>query len=774
LLERGKRLASMGPKELALRTRQAVAKRWDAIAGNRVPRWRTDNSCAGAWLEAGQFFFDRENIPHILECLRDRLPGAVEEIIERAERICRHRFDLLGYEDIDYGPEIDWHADGVHGKRAPRRPWFKVPYLDFAQVGDHKIIWELNRHQHLVTLAKAYRLTEEERYARELFSQWYHWRRQNPPGIGINWASSLEVAFRSLSWIWVRHLLDGCPIVPQRFPIDLGRAMMSNGRHIERFLSTYFSPNTHLLGEGVALFFIGALCPGLPLAHRWRARGWQIVLNQAHRQVLADGMHFEQSVYYHVYALDFFLHSRILADVNRIPVPAAFDRVIEKMLEVVAVLRAAGPLPQLGDDDGGRVFDPRRNCVEHLVDPLATGAVLFNRSDFKAVAEEIREETVWLLGAENVKQFDVIPARKRQAESLALESSGLYVMVTSKPVGQRVVIDAGPQGAGRAGHGHADALSMQLAVNGQELLVDQGTLTYVGCGEERDRFRGTSAHNTVVVDGFNQAEPSGPFGWQRLPNMKVHWWRSGTNLDVLDASHDGYCRFKHGVRHRRFVVYAKPHFWLVRDLLEGEGCHQIDLHWHFAGGEMSIIPGGFKFFSQGQALLVFFATTRACTEEIQQGWRSPVYGSRESCPVLRIGTQSMLPVEFVTVLAPVARAGACAGLLRPFQAASEKNVVRAYEYSSADVTSHMFFSEEATTWYAGEWVSDAQFLFHSQASRSNVDSLALAHGSHLSFCGRQLLLAPEEIPWKEWSSERISSSRRHEIVPAPHVVCSRH
>jgi hypothetical protein len=316
-------------------------------------------------------------------------------------------------------------------------------------------------------------------------------------------------------------------------------------------------------------------------------------------------------------------------------------------------------------------------------------------------------------------------------------------------------------------------LSLQLAVNEREWVVDPGTMAYVDNGQERDHFRGTAAHNTVVVDGFNQAEPSGPFAWQRLPNMKVHWWRSGTNLDVLAASHDGYCRFKHGVRHRRFVVYAKPHFWLVRDLLEGEGNHQVDLHWHFGAGEMSIIPGGFKFFSQEQALLVSFATTRDCTPEIQQGWRSPVYGSRESCPVLRFRTQSMLPVEFVTVLAPVAPAGACTGLLRPFQADSGRDVVRAYEYSSAEVTSHLFFSEVATTWHAREWMSDAQFLFHSQASRSNVDSLALAHGSHLSFCGRQLLLAREEIPWKEWSSDRISPSRSHEIVSARDVVCSR-
>ena len=84
-------------------------------------------------------------------------------IIREADEICQHRFRLLGYENLDYGTDIDWHLDAVHKKRAPLDPWFKIPFLDFAKVGDHKITWELNRHQHLVTLAKAWLLTQEDK-----------------------------------------------------------------------------------------------------------------------------------------------------------------------------------------------------------------------------------------------------------------------------------------------------------------------------------------------------------------------------------------------------------------------------------------------------------------------------------------------------------------------------------------------------------------------------------------------------------------------------------
>src|SRR2546427_1518203 len=510
-VERCKRLTEMGWDEIRVRAHQAFAKRYDlAMYRMGIPITKCASRCRHG--HSGRFFFGKNELPAILTWLREQLPEAVDGIVERAEQICQHRFELLGHEGVDYGPEIDWHLDAVHGKRAPVRPWFQVPYLDFEQVGDSKVTWELNRHQHMVTLAKAYRLTEEVRYARELFAQWYHWLAQNPYPVGINWVSSLEVAFRSLSWLWVWSLLDGCSVLPQQFPSDLQRALIVNARHIERFLSTYFSPNTHLLGEGVGLFFIGTLSPGLPSAQRWQKRGWQIVLREAQRQVRPDGMHFEQSTYYHTYALDFFLHSRILAGLNGMAVPAMLDRTMEKMLDVLCALGRVGSPPQFGDDDGGRVFDPRRNRAGHLLDPLATGAVLFNRADFKAVAGGIREETIWLLGAAGARRFEELSPRQPAAASFPLEHSGIYVRSSPNPLTRRLVIDAGSHPAGRGGHRHADALSVQLAVKGQPLLIDPGTFAYVDSDGERNRFRGTAGHNTAQVDDLSQAEPSGPFG----------------------------------------------------------------------------------------------------------------------------------------------------------------------------------------------------------------------------------------------------------------------
>lgn len=753
-VDRCKRLACMGPKELAVRSHQAIAKRWDLMTGEcGLPAAAKGNQ---PWLPGtGRFFFSGERMPEILECLRTRLPNVVEETIEKADRICRHRFDLLGYDGIDYGREIDWHLDAVHGKRAPRRPWFKVPYLDFRQVGDHKVTWELNRHQHLVTLAKAYRFTRQERYARELFAQWYHWQRENPYPIGMNWASSLEVAFRSLSWLWVRFLLDGCSIVPDGFSADLARALTLNGRHMERFLSTYFSPNTHLLGEGVALMFIGVLCPALPAAQRWRARGWRIILDQAQRQVLPDGMHFEQSIYYHVYATDFFLHSRILAALNGVPIPGELDQTILRMLDVVCALQSAGPLPHLGDDDGGRLFDPRRNRIEHMADPLAAGAVLFDRGDLKS--GEIREETVWLLGTEGVRRFDDLSPQERKSDSFALEASGMYVMSSLQPARQRLLIDAGPHGAGRAGHGHADALSIQVAADGEELLIDPGTFVYADSGDERSRFRGTAAHNTVQVDRSDQAEPAGPFAWRQLANTNVHRWLTGSYFDLFEGEHDGYRRLPYGIQHRRYVVYSKPYFWFVRDVLEGGGIHRFEAFWHFAPGTLSRIQDGFAFSRNQQTdLALLVASTHDCTQEIEEGWCSPVYGRKEPSPVLRLGVEAPLPVEFATLLVPVSREHTSLGWLWSIGVPDPS--VRAYRYSSGQVTGHLFFASRSMSWHVGEWASDAQFLFCSTAVGDKFSRLVVGDGSYVHFRGQRLLASPVRLKWTEWRSTAPSDA----------------
>lgn len=713
----------MDRAELFDRVRQGVCARLDALRYRLHADFAADHLRDSPSLQP-HFFFAPDDVGPLCELLKRRLPRQAERIIAQAENICRHRFDLLGYEDLDYGQNIDWHCDPVHGKRAARKPWFRIRYLDFDELGDCKIIWELNRHQHLVTLAKAYRLGGDERFAQQVFRQWRQWHDENPYPIGVNWASSLEVAMRSLSWLWMKFILGDSPVAPDGFDGEWLRALAVSGRHIERYLSTYFSPNTHLLGEGVGLFFIGTMCPELRDAERWKEKGWQIVLQEMERQVRPDGFHFEQSTYYHVYAVDFFLHAAVLVKLNGIALAHDFEDKLLKMLDALFLLARAGPPPQLGDDDGGRLFDPARNQPQHLLDPLITGAILFGRGDFKAVAGDLCEETIWLLGEQGVAEWDCLAEQQPKRDSAALQASGLYAMAVGDA---QLVIDAGPQGVYRAGHSHADALSITLSSGAKPLLIDPGTFAYTGADSQRDLFRSTGMHNTLCVDGVSQAEPADPFAWQLLAHGKTERWIPGRAFDLFAGSHDGYRRLARPIMHRRWVVGLHAGLFLVRDVVEGEGKHSLEINWHIAP-EMQWISGHrLEFIGAPGGLVVLPVQNHGWAEQVRQSSCSPVYGKKQPSTVLSFETVRNLPTEFVTVLLPLPQVSKFEGSILRCTSASS---VAAYRYESGREKYSFFFARQGAHWTAGEIASDAEFVCRHQMPEG--EELILCHGTYVA------------------------------------------
>jgi len=767
-----RRISEMRWEEVRERSRQEFTKRWDVILYRLAGRKDNERSSIAQRGRVSRFFFSPEDVPTLLATMRERFPSATDQTINRADSICNHEFDLLGYERLNYGPKIDWHWDAVHKKKAPFRPWFEIRYLNFDEVGDSKITWELNRHQHFVTLAKAYRLTEEERFAKEIFRQWADWHDANPYPIGINWASSLEVAFRSLSWLWTWRLLDGSSSVPRNFVSDLHRALSVNGRHIEKYLSTYFSPNTHLLGEGVALFFLGVLCPDLPRALRWRTRGWEVVLQEAKRQVRPDGMHFEQSTYYHVYALDFFLHARMLASANGVPIPEELDQTIEKMLDFLATLAHAGLPPRLGDDHGGRLFDPSRNQAEHLLDPLAIGAAVFGRADLKAAAGVAREETLWLLGLQGLTRFDQLQPELRALRSVSYRESGIFVMADSLPAKEQLVIDAGPQGSGSAGHGHADALSVCLAVDGYELLCDPGTYCYVSSDDSRNAFRGTAAHNTLRIDEQDQAAPAGPFSWESLTETEVECWNESKASDFFQGTHKGYTRLPGTPVHRRTVFHLKSGLWLVHDLAAGTGEHALDLYWHLSPSIRIAQHSVNSFFirSPSQAIAILTPEQSNCAAKIENGCWSPAYGQRQPASVLRLQQRGALPVEFCTLLVSLGGERSGPGRLLPVR--TKESTVSSYCYLAAEEIHVSAFAKNGSPWQAGRIRSDARFLYVIFDLREQAKYFALSDGSFVQVDEHTLFSADRRAEYHEWFAG-ISDSRRDPVSAAESVTVTR-
>jgi hypothetical protein len=477
-----------------------------------------------------------------------------------ANDLLAHRFPLLGV-TIDTGSEIHWRRDYVHGKESGLDYFRRIPYLDFAAVGDHKFIWELNRHQHLVLLAQAHQFTGNAAFANEVFTQLESWLEQNPFQRGINWASALEVAFRALSWIWIYHFLADKmhPDFKRRFLT----ALYQHGLHLSENLSVYFSPNTHLLGEAVALHAIGTLFPSFPRAKKWRERSAEIVRGQLAFQVKPDGSHFEQSTYYHVYALDFFLFFYLMD--GR---PREFEPALLRMADYLDwLLGSSRSIACFGDDDGGRFFHPYGQRNQFGRATLTTCGILFRKENWIGTSGQIAEQAAWWLGtAPNRDHEQTVPSGGRFFEdsgALFLQSGELSLQM-----------DAGPFGWGGAGHSHADTLSIVVWRQGEEVLVDPGTFTYIGDPAQRNWFRGTPAHNAICIDGMDQAASAGPFRWTTKPEVQLTAWGQTAEGGFADA----VCRYA-GFTHRRRILLEAERLLVLDDMEGPPGEHTCRQNW---------------------------------------------------------------------------------------------------------------------------------------------------------------------------------------------------
>ena len=607
--------------ELRVRASQRVAafserRGWSSLV--KLPDRLPDTE-----LRTSRFFGSFLDLEKTVVEIKSRWPETAQRIVEQADRICEGKFDLLGFTDLSFGDPIDWHFEPVSGKQIPLEHWSKLDYLDAGVAGDKKITWELNRHQYFMKLGQAYVLTGDPRYANAFVNHVESWMDANPPKLGINWASSLEVSFRSISWLWALYFFRGA--VPAGTSKRALKFLYLNARHLESYLSTYFSPNTHLTGEALGLFYLGTLLPEFNEAKRWQDLGREILIEQIPVHVKPDGVYFEQSSYYHRYTTDFYIHLLILSRANGITLPKTVEKTLASLLDhLMHITRPDGTTSFFGDDDGGRLAMLDARAPNDFRPSLATGAALFGRGDYKFVAGEAAEELLWLLGVEGLRKYDSIAAHEPAELSKAFPDGGYFVMRdgwTDKS--NYLLFDCGPHGALNCGHAHADALSFELAANGRTVLVDPGTYTYTGSKELRDWFRSSQAHNTVTLDGESSSIPDGAFTWKTVADCRLLDWKTADRFVYVRGECAGVVRS---------IFFLKGKYWIVRDTIKSGKQHTADIYFHFDSRTNPRLENDF-IHEPGSGLRVRVTGNGRWIEENQ--WISHCYGQKEPAKVFR-------------------------------------------------------------------------------------------------------------------------------------------
>lgn len=510
------------------------------------------------------------------------------------EKLQAGQIKVFALEDYELGQPPVWNRDPKTGTQSPLAFGKTLDYRSEAIVGDIKYLWEPSRHLHIVALAQYYANTKQPECLKNIQTQLESWIDQCPYMQGAHWTSSLELGIRLINWSIVWQLMGGLdsPLFKDKqgeaFKQQWLTCIYQHIHFIKGHYSRFSSANNHLIGEAAGVFIGAETWPYWPELKRWGKEAGSILEQEALSQNHSDGVNKEQAISYQQFVLDFLLLPLLSAKANGGTFSADYQRCIESMMDYMATMMdSKGNMPMIGDADDGyavildhsRPFCPYRSL-------LATGAVLFNRADFKAKAAGFDAKSFALLGPEGLAAYQALKPSAQFSHNNAFTEGGYYILADKQgQAGEvRMMVDAGPLGyGGIAAHGHADALAVYLAVAGREFLIDPGTYAYHTEQKWRNYFRGTSAHNTLRIDGLDQSEIGGNFMWLRKAEATVQCFEDSEDLCVFEGSHDGYKVLPDPVDHSRRIIFdKKSQVFEIEDKITARNSHITEQYWHLS------------------------------------------------------------------------------------------------------------------------------------------------------------------------------------------------
>jgi hypothetical protein len=521
-----------------------------------------------------------------------------------AEAVCRGRFTHAGV-TLELGCEPDWLTSAFPPDAEWRIEWSKFYYgLD---------------------LAHAYRETGDARFPSAWERLVRSWIRQVPVGFDTSDVSARRIQ----NWIYVWDSFAGAPGFEgfaEGFEDELLASLARQVTHLRENLS---AERNHRTLELYALFIAALALPELDDNRTLLDFAVAELKRNLLSDVRPDGVHREHSTHYHMLVLRSFLGARENARRFGLEFPQDFDAHLQRACDfALHCRRPDGTIPSLSDSDSGDYSDL-----------LALAAHIFDRPDYLYSATQ---------GVQGVA-----PERRNVGfpdGGYFIQRSGWGTDARTLRDARYLIFDAGALGDG--GHGHYDALSVEIYARGRALVVDPGRYTYSEHGENWRRwFKSTAAHNTVCVDGLDQT----PYrcGKPKGPTARGHLLEriSAPSLDVLCGE---VLSPAYEARHVRRVFFVANEYWLIIDELSGERPHRYDLRLHLAreAWQQTRVETNWTnnvVRAPGLAL-VFGAPHRP---RLEPGWVSHAYGVKRPAPVVSVVVEGQASARFFTLVFPL-------------------------------------------------------------------------------------------------------------------------
>lgn len=585
----------MSPAEVVHRAGTAVRKLADGVLGTR--------QAIGHPLDIADYAFLAGDQPRLFKPPLEIDPADTQSLIRA---LIRGVIPVYGTEvQWTQDPEF-WHTDPMTGAVWPASGKGRVSYRPGNPTGDVRVVWELNRLQHLVDLAAAAALPGmRDRIGRTVCLQFESWFRANAFPGGINFASAMENALRLLS------LLHAFDLVRDAFGAGarnlLLKVVISHALHIERNLSLHSSAGNHTIAEALGLLYAGLLFPEHERAKQWERTANALLRQECPHQIRGDGGPAEQSTWYLLFITDLLDLAIALSRHKGLRPAREVESASARAHDYLSALgESAQALPRIGDSDDGVALS------RHLQRPWHRPFDLPLKRTFPetgvSVASFARHDRLFFLH----KDLGMSPG---------------------------------------FGHGHSDALSLIFFWHGFPLLLDPGTYLYGGSPQWRRYFRSAAAHNTVSIAGQDQARQVAAFMWRSPYQSRLLLDGSTGSRVCLLASHDGYRRLD--CTHWRGVVYEPGAFLIVWDFVQASRALDIAAHWHTAG-QIEDTGNAERFNIRTDEDLIpvrvspWKRSVHAGSADPLLGWHSSGYGRLSPCQTVRLTARTAPDAELVT------------------------------------------------------------------------------------------------------------------------------
>jgi hypothetical protein len=562
----------------------------------------------------------------------------------------------------------DWQTDIFSGKKFPMDFAKKINIRNEPELSA-KAIWEINRLQFLTPLALKYRTTKDAKYLDQFISAIQSWKNNNPYMVGVNWYSNIEINLRLITWFLCWEALDADKIIEQNAQFsafvsdDWLPLIYQHCIYSYKNPSRHSSANNHLISEYAGLF-IAASKWDFKESEKWIRYSQRGLETEIVKQHSDQGVNKEEAAEYIQFITDFFLLSFIVGENTSRPFSREYKDRLRKIFDYIYhFLDCKGNFPKYGDEDDGKCFiidtDETFNNFTSL---LTSGAIIFNDLKFKIKGNGPDARNLFLFGEKGIKKLDTIAGEEIIEQSKFYVEEGHFIL-RKKENDKEIYVhfDAAPLGfLSIAAHGHADALSFIMHLDGHPFFVDCGTYTYHTEPAWRKYFIGTLAHNTIRINKQNQAVTGGPTLWLKHYKTKVIQAESNENFDFVKASHNGYSKF--GITHTREVHFEKDkHHIKIIDCINSKKTddYLVEMPFHLHPTIQVNISNENKFdLSNDKSRRVTLQTDyklnnliiHGQTEPEINGWYSKSFMHKEPCQTIMSSVKTSGNTQFETII----------------------------------------------------------------------------------------------------------------------------